>query len=172
MSEPGQELVEVVDHAGNVERIVTRAQMRAEVLRHRSTYIVVRRNNGDLVVHRRADWKDVNPGLWDIAFGGVAGVGEEWFVAARRELREEAGLTQTGLRLLGSGAYNQSDGSIVARVFEATSDAELTCPDGEVAETAQIPITSLGRWLSTHTVCADTIEIVLPLLALMDSELG
>jgi 8-oxo-dGTP pyrophosphatase MutT (NUDIX family) len=162
-------LVEVVDQAGNVERIVTRALMRAEVLRHRSTYIVLRRSTGDLVVHRRADWKDVNPGLWDIAFGGVAGVGEEWAVAAQRELSEEAGLTNADLRLLGSGSYSQPDGRIVARVFEATSDAELTCPDGEVAETTQIPIASLSHWLSTHIVCADTIEIVLPLLDHDDS---
>jgi isopentenyldiphosphate isomerase len=170
VSEPGRELVEVVDPAGEVVRVVTRAQMRAEVLRHRSTYIVLRRSNGDLVVHRRADWKDVNPGLWDIAFGGVAGVGEEWSVAARRELGEEAGLTDPQLRLLGSGVYDKPDGSIVARVFEATSDAQLTCPDGEVSETSQIPITSLTQWLSTHAVCPDSIEIVLPLLTRIGPE--
>lgn len=164
MIDPTDELVEVVDRTGAVERIVTRAQMRAEVLRHRSTYIVVRRNSGDLVVHRRADWKDVNPSLWDIAFGGVAGVGEDWTMAARRELEEEAGLDNVELTPLGSGTYEEADGKIVARVFEARTDAALSCPDGEVAETAQIPLASLEQWLAGHEVCADTIQIVLPLL--------
>jgi 8-oxo-dGTP pyrophosphatase MutT (NUDIX family) len=161
---PADELVEVVDVVGKVERIVTRPQMRAEVLRHRSTYIVVRRSNGDLVVHRRADWKDVNPGVWDIAFGGVAGVGEDWACAAQRELEEEAGLPDAELLPLGSGSYEEADGRIVARVFEVTSDAELTCPDGEVAETAEIPANDVREWLSAHAICSDTAQIVLPLL--------
>ncbi|MFW2380131.1 MAG: NUDIX domain-containing protein [Acidimicrobiales bacterium] len=161
---PADELVEVVDAVGNVERVVTRAQMRAEVLRHRSTYIVVRRRNGDLVVHRRADWKDVNPGLWDIAFGGVVGVGEDWTFAAQRELAEEAGLTDVELLPLGSGTYDEADGRIVARVFEVKSDAELNCPDGEVAETTEIPPHAVQDWLQTHAVCPDTVQIVLPLL--------
>jgi 8-oxo-dGTP pyrophosphatase MutT (NUDIX family) len=162
--DPAHELVEVVDRHGTVERIVTRAEMRAKVLRHRSTYVVVRRTNGDLVVHRRADWKDVNPGLWDIAFGGVVGVGEDWIPAAQRELAEEAGLPAAELAPLGSGTYDEADGKILGRVFEATTDAALSCPDGEVVETAEIPSVSLGDWLSRHVVCPDTTHIVLPLL--------
>ena len=155
---PGEELVEVVNKHGAVERIVTRVQMRAGTLRHRSTYILVRRTSGALVVHRRADWKDVNPGIWDIAFGGVVGVGEEWVTSAERELAEEAGITGVPLTPLGSGSYEEADGRIVARVFLTETDTPLTCPDGEVAEVAEV--SDLAEFLRTHEVCADSLKIL------------
>ena len=71
MGSPADELVEVVDADGNVERVVTRAEMRAQNLPHRNIAVVVQRSDGRLVVHQRADWKDVYPSLWDVAFGGV-----------------------------------------------------------------------------------------------------
>ncbi len=163
--DPADELVEVVDAHGNVERLTTRSRMRAETLRHRSTYIVVRRTSGALVVHRRADWKDVNPGLWDIAFGGVAGVGEPWPEAAERELAEEAGLTDQILEPIGSGSYDEDDGRIVARVYLVVSDDALSCDDGEVVELAEVKAEEVHTWLSAHEVCADSLMIVLPLLA-------
>ncbi|MEL6981633.1 MAG: NUDIX domain-containing protein, partial [Actinomycetota bacterium] len=106
--DPGDELVEWIDDAGNVIEVVTRRRMRAEGLAHRCTYVVVVVGPADrfadpaaadrltpdteLVVHLRADWKDVAPSHWDLAFGGVCGVGEEWELSARRELAEEAGI--------------------------------------------------------------------------------
>ena len=92
VADPGAELVEEVDERGRVVRVVTRATMRAENLRHRNIGVVVRRPTGAVVVHRRADWKDVHPSLWDIVFGGVPAVGEDDADAAVRELAEEAGL--------------------------------------------------------------------------------
>ena len=80
------ELVEVVDEHGHVERLVTRAEMRAGNLRHRSVAVVVVTTGGELVAHRRADWKDVWPGRGDVCFGGVTAVGEGWRTAASREL--------------------------------------------------------------------------------------
>ena len=85
-------MVEVVDERGVVVRLATRAEMRAGNLRHRSVAVVVVTGAGEVVAHRRADWKDVWPGRWDVCFGGVVGVGEGWRDAARRELAEEAGV--------------------------------------------------------------------------------
>ncbi len=76
------ELVEEVDSGGHVMRIITRSQMRASNARHRCTYIVVRNSRGGVLVHQRAPWKDIWPSRWDVAFGGVCGVGEPYPVAA------------------------------------------------------------------------------------------
>jgi len=47
-----------------------------------SLYVLVVSLDGRrLLVHRRADWKDVWPGRWDVCFGGVAGAGEPQFLA-------------------------------------------------------------------------------------------
>ena len=76
MRTPAQELVEWMDDQGRVLDVVTRGRMRAERLLHRAVFVVIRSPSGDVLVHRRADWKDVWPSNWDLAFGGVVGVGE------------------------------------------------------------------------------------------------
>src|SRR3954447_5289866 len=90
--DPAGELVDVVDDDGRVVRVVTRAEMRAGCLRHRCTFIVVRNTAGEVLIHRRSEDKDLWPGRWDLACGGVVTAGEAWEPAARRELAEELGI--------------------------------------------------------------------------------
>ncbi len=116
-----------------------------------------------LVVHQRAGWKDVNPSYWDIAFGGVCGVGETWLESACRELVEEAGLT-TPLIDLGSGRYTDDHTDIVARCFVAATEDEPTCPDGEVIELDVIRLGRLDEWLSGRPVCPDSVALLGPIL--------
>ena len=70
--------VEHVDLNGRVLEIVPRSRMRRENLRHRSAVVIVTNNRGELLVHRRADDKDLFPGWWDLAAGGVVGVAESY----------------------------------------------------------------------------------------------
>ena len=160
------ELVEVVDEDGNVERLVTRAEMRAGNLRHRTVAVVVLTGGGEFVAHRRADWKDVWPGRWDVCFGGVTAVGEEWIDAARRELAEEAGVDvpAAAFRELGGGSYDDADVSEHTRVFVTTNDGPFHPADGEVAELVVVPLADLDGWLTGRELCTDTAVIVVPLL--------
>ncbi|MEZ5341918.1 MAG: NUDIX domain-containing protein [Acidimicrobiales bacterium] len=143
---------------------VTRAEMRSKNLRHRCTYVAVVRTSGALVVHQRADWKDVWPSHWDVCFGGVVGVGESWDDAARRELTEEAGLVAGDLEMLGLVRYDDALTSSAGRVYLVVSDDPLSCPDGEVVQTDEIPIDQLDEWLDGRDVCLDSATVVVPLL--------
>ncbi len=163
--QPAGELVEVLDEAGAVIRVTTRAEIRAGNLRHRCTYIAVVDGEGRLVVHQRAGWKDVYPGYWDLCFGGVCGVGEEWEASAARELAEEAGIVGAVLRPLGAVAYDADDGHIVGRAYLARWSGPVTCPDGEVVAVDRIGLADLGRWLASRPVCPDSAAEVAPLLA-------
>jgi 8-oxo-dGTP pyrophosphatase MutT (NUDIX family) len=162
--------VEVLDEAGAVVRVATRAEVRAGNLRHRCTYIAVVDGEGQLVVHQRADWKDVHPGYWDLCFGGVCGVGEAWEESAARELAEEAGITVAGLQLLGPVAYDADDGHIVGRAYLARWSGPVTCPDGEVVAVDRIPLVGLGPWLTGRPVCPDSAAVVAPLLTALDPD--
>lgn len=156
------ELVEEVDRDGRVLRLVSRAEMRRGALRHRTVFVAVLSADGTtLLVHQRAAWKDIWPGAWDLAFGGVCGVGEGWAEAARRELAEEAGL-DAALEEVGGGAYEADGVAEVARVFVARTDAEPTCPDGEVAAVERVPLAELDAWLADRTVCPDSVALVVP----------
>lgn len=160
------ELVEVVDEGGRVLRLVTRAAMRAGNLRHRTVAVVVVTAAGELVAHRRAGWKDVWPGRWDVCFGGVAGVGEAWEAAAARELAEEAGVAvpPVALRSLGGGTYADADVTCVARVFLAVHEGPFTPADGEVAELVRVPLAGLDGWLAGRSLCPDSAAVVVPLV--------
>ena len=167
------ELVDIVDVDDVVVATVSRAEMRARGLRHRATYVVVRTTSGDVVVHRRAEWKDVHPGAWDLAFGGVVGAGEAWPEAAARELREEAGI-DAPLRFLGEGRYDESPEDdatgrgvgtgINARIYTAVHDGPYPCPDGEVVEVRTVPVDALDAFLADHAHVPDSPRLVLPLL--------
>jgi 8-oxo-dGTP pyrophosphatase MutT (NUDIX family) len=160
------ELVEVVDEAGTVLDVVPRSVMRAQRLRHRCTYIVVVDLSERLVVHQRALWKDVWPGRWDVAFGGVVAVGEDWGPAALRELREEAGV-EAGLQALGGGPYDDADVSVLGQVYLARHDGPFAFPDGEVLQVDRIPLDDVERWISTHELCPDSLTLAASALGLL-----
>jgi len=157
------EPVEVVDEHGAVERVATRAEMRAGNLRHRSVGVVVRHpTRAALLAHRRAGWKDVWPGRWDICFGGVCGVGEDALAAGLRELAEEAGVVARPgeLRELGRGAYEDDDVRAFATVFEIRHRGPFTFADGEVVEVRWVAIDELERFLDEHPHCPDSAALV------------
>jgi 8-oxo-dGTP pyrophosphatase MutT (NUDIX family) len=144
-------------------RVVSRADMRAGNLRHRAVYVLVVDAGGRLLVHRRADWKDVWPARWDVAFGGVAAVGEAPAETARRELAEEAGVVAP-LERLGEGRYEDADVRVRGDVFLARCEGPFTFADGEVVETAWVAPADLPAWLAGRPVCPDSVTIALPRL--------
>jgi isopentenyldiphosphate isomerase len=170
MGSPADELVEVLAEDGSVERVVTRAEMRANNLRHRNIAVFVERPDGRLVVHQRADWKDVYPSLWDVAFGGVPGVGEPDDVAAVRELAEEAGLTvdPADLRYLGAQSRDTDAVRWVGSFYAITTEAVLHPADGEVQAMEEVDVADVRRWAAIHPLCPD----VEPLLDVLDVWLG
>ncbi|CAN5669441.1 hypothetical protein BH10ACT1_BH10ACT1_22050 [soil metagenome] len=157
------ELVEVVAIDGSVERVATRAEMRAGRLRHRCTYVVVLDAAERVVVHQRAAWKDVWPSRWDLAFGGVVGVGEQWADAARRELAEEAGIVAE-LEALGEGAYEDQDAALVGHLYLARHDGPWTFPDGEVVASERIPVAEVLGWITARPHCPDGVALLGPAL--------
>lgn len=155
------EPVEEVDASGRVLRVVTRGEMRAANLRHRAVYVLVVDPAARLLAHRRASWKDVWPDRWDVAFGGVAGVGESSADCARRELAEEAGVSAP-LRRLGWGRYEDAEVRVMGDVFLARSEGPFTFADGEVVETAWVTAAELDGWLAGRALCPDSVAIALP----------
>ena len=157
------ELVDLVDEDDNVVEVVTRAEMRARkgAVRHRSCYVAVLTSDDRLVVHRRADWKEVYPGYWDICFGGILGAGEAWDDAARRELLEEAGVEAEPVHV-GTASWSAPDTNLNARIYLARSDGPFTCPDGEVVEVTTIALDELDTWLAGRDVCPDSVDLVVP----------
>jgi 8-oxo-dGTP pyrophosphatase MutT (NUDIX family) len=146
-----------------VLRVVSRAEMRAGNLRHRAVYVAVVSPRLELLAHRRASWKDVWPDRWDVAFGGVAGVGEPYADCARRELAEEAGVSAP-LERLGWGSYEDGEVRVMGDVFVALTSGPFRFTDGEVVETSWVALGEVDGWLAGRSLCPDSVAIALPLV--------
>ena len=81
--DPGDEVVVLVDQRNNVVGSAPRRRMRAERLIHRATYVFVFATDGRLYLQRRTHAKDMYPGWWDAAAGGVLLHGEDYDESAQ-----------------------------------------------------------------------------------------
>jgi isopentenyldiphosphate isomerase len=152
------ELVDIVDTQDRVLGQAPRKEVRARQLRHRAVYILLFNPAGQLFVHQRTASKDIYPDYYDVAFGGVVGAGEEVDSAARRELKEEAGVTSARLRRVLAFQFDDETNHVNGTVYSATYDGRLELQASEIAG---------GRWmdlddvveLSQHQpICPDGIE--------------
>ncbi|MFM7069951.1 MAG: NUDIX hydrolase [Actinomycetes bacterium] len=163
-SGPRDELVEEVDVDGRVLRVVPRWQMRRERLRHRCTFVVVRSSRSEVLIHQRSATKDLWPGRWDIAAGGVVQAGEPWEVAARPELAEELGVDGVDLSPLGTGSYEDDDVAEIARVWSVVSDGPFTFTDAEVVAARFVSLAELAARVAVDSFVPDSLAVVLPFL--------
>ena len=154
------ELVDVVDDEDRVTDRVTRAEMRRRNLLHRAVYILVFNRDGALFVHRRTDTKDVYPGYWDVAIGGVVAAGESYDQAAVRELSEELGVTGVALEPAGAMHYADAQTRIIGRVFTARHDGPFALQAEEIAEGAFVTIAEAERLLETARCCPDGAQVL------------
>jgi len=170
MSEvPGDrdELVDVVDEFDRVVDVVPRRVMRRERLRHRAVFVAVTDSRGRLLVHRRSNTKDLWPGWFDIAVGGVVTSGEDWSTAARRELFEEMGLVAEGLIALDDErprSYDDHDVSLLGRTWQVWHDGPVTFVDAEVAEAWWLPRRDIESLMTRERFLPDSLALVWPLL--------
>lgn len=160
-----RELVDVVDEHDRVVATVTRAHMRAGRLRHRAVGIVVLSSTGRLLVHRRADHKDVWPGLWDVAVGGVVCAGETYEAAARRELAEELGVVTHALTPIAAASFDDDDVSEIARCFSTVHDGPFRFTDDEVAEVRWVDASGLGALRAEQRFVPDSTAMLEDFLA-------
>lgn len=125
--------------------VATRAEMRARNLWHGATAVVVRDPAGRVYVHRRTDTKDVYPGRYDFAAGGVLQAGEEPHAAALREVEEELGVTGVALRPLFETDYADDHTRFHAHCYECTWDGPIRWQPEEVA---------WGEWVTPDRLLA------------------
>lgn len=120
-----------------------------------------------VLVHQRAAWKDIWPSRWDLAFGGICDPGKSWRDAAVRELAEEAGVhvPADALTELGPVRYESDETRLVGRVYLVEHPGPFSFPDGEVVASQWVPREELAVFATTHSLCADSEAVVLPLLA-------
>jgi 8-oxo-dGTP pyrophosphatase MutT (NUDIX family) len=155
-----QELVVIVDERNAIIGKAPRAVMRKEGLIHRATYILVFSSNGRLFVQDRTMTKDIFPGYHDLCAGGVVVAGEEYEESARRELKEELGITGVPLDFL-FDFYGEYVGQKVwGRAFSCISDGPFILQKEELIGGAFHEIDELTELISKEPCTPDSVYVL------------
>jgi isopentenyl-diphosphate delta-isomerase type 1 len=89
-------MTEYFDVVDSKDRVVGKASREechsGKKLLHRCAFILVFNSKGEMLMEKRSMKKDLYPGWWDIVAGHPK-LGEEYEKAAKREMREEIGVT-------------------------------------------------------------------------------
>ena len=129
---PRDEIVLIVDKDNNKTGSAPRHEMRAKGLPHRACYILVFNSRGELFVQKRTMSKDIYPGYYDVAAGGVVLAGESYDESAKRELEEELGISDAALTSLFTFFYQEGKTRVWGRVYSCMHDGELNLQAEEV----------------------------------------
>jgi isopentenyldiphosphate isomerase len=128
-----EEIVDLVDEEDHVLGKAPRREVRARNLLHREVAAIVRNPVGEIYVHRRADTKDVFPGMYDMFVAGVVTSGESYDDAIRRELEEELGVGGVEPALLFKSRYHDADINWWTCCYEVIWDRPIRLQEEEIA---------------------------------------
>jgi 8-oxo-dGTP pyrophosphatase MutT (NUDIX family) len=154
------EIVVIVDQDNNIVGAVPRREMRAKRLAHRSTYILVFNSRGELYVQKRTLTKDVFPGYYDIAAGGVVLAGETYEQGAARELEEEMGIRDVPLTRLFDFYFENKHTRLWGCAFSCTYDGVVVLQEEEVESGAFVPVDDILRRAETQPFTPDGIYVL------------
>ena len=136
------ELLDVRPHPDHAPiATIERAACRALGITTTAVHLNAFTPDGGLVVARRADHKQIDPGRWDNLVGGMVPAGESEEAALAREAQEEAGLDLAPLALTRGSRVHltrlvpEGYQSEIVQVFDAVLPDGVTLAnrDGEVA---------------------------------------
>jgi isopentenyldiphosphate isomerase len=145
-----EEIVDLVDEDDEVIGQASRREVRARNLLHREVAAIVRNRRGEIYVHRRTDWKDVFPGMYDMFVAGMVSSGESYEAAIRRELAEELGIEGVEPALLFKSRYRDPDINWWTCGYEVVWDGSIRHQAEEIAWGGFMPesdlIAKLDAW--------------------------
>lgn len=157
---PADEIVVIVDAHNNVVGSAPRREMRAKRLPHRSTYILVFNSQGELFVQKRTMTKDVFPGYYDPAAGGVVLAEESYEESAKRELEEEMGIRDVPLTWLFDFYFADEQTCVWGGVFSCVYDGVMVLQEEEVESGAFLPIRDIVRLAHTEPYTPDSMYVL------------
>jgi len=154
------EIVTIVDEHNTVVGTAPRREMRAKNLPHRSTYILVFNARGELYVQKRTLSKDVFPGYYDPATGGVVLAGESYQQGAVRELEEEMGIRDVPLTWLFDFYFADERTRVWGGAFSCVYDGPVVLQEEEVESVTLMTPEEILRRAETDPFTPDGLYVV------------
>ncbi len=128
-----QELLYHVAEDDSVIGSVERSTAHRDQLLHRSGMIFLLRSDGKILLQHRIPTRATFPGRWDSSSSFHVTFGESYEQAARRELKEETGISAQPT-FLGKFTYHVPPENEIVAVFSCKSDDPVRLDESESSE--------------------------------------
>lgn len=148
VAQKDDELFDVEDEQDTVLRQATRREVHEQGLIHRAVHILVFNKKHDCLLQQRSLLKDRHPGVWDSSAAGHVDAGEDYDSAARRELEEELGITDTKLIRLGTLPPTPETGMEHVAVYAAMHSGKVHFPAAEISGVIPFSAALIDAWLA------------------------
>ncbi len=160
MKSPAEEIVQIVDRDNLPLEALPRGVMRQRGLIHRATYILVFNAKEQIFIQKRTVSKDIYPGFWDVAAGGVVLAGESYNESALRELNEELGISGTPLTEVFDHYYEAGENKVWGRVYRCQHEGPFVLQREEVQYGRFATIEEILQLNSLEPFTPDGIQIL------------
>jgi len=144
------ELLAVVDDNDCIIDHHPRQFIHRQNLKHRAVHILVFNSQNQLFLQKRSLTKDLNPGLWDTSAAGHVDKGENYDMAAVRELHEELGIQTEVLTLLFKLEPTPALGMEFIQVYHCVHDGPFKLAADEIDDGHWSPIAQITQRVNTN----------------------
>ncbi|MEM7790886.1 MAG: NUDIX domain-containing protein [Verrucomicrobiota bacterium] len=139
---------DVVDENDRVVGVQERSVVHKEGLLHRAIHVFVFNDAGHIYLQRRSMNKDTAPGKWVSSCSGHVDSGEDYDVAAIRELGEEIGLHDPeSFERVFKETPCRATGNEFVWVYRCSSEGPFILNPVEVIEGKWVGMQDLDQWI-------------------------
>ncbi len=136
--------IDIVSENDEVIGKATKDDAQGKGLRHRIVRICLEDPAGNILIQKRQADKELYPGCWDSSAAGHVDSGEDYEMAAERELYEELGVVTR----LEEAKYYQSEGKFDWRILKRFNKLYTGVIPAETSFTLQSDEVSDVRWVT------------------------
>ena len=140
----------VVDKKDRIQRYAKRSEVHGDNLRHRAVHILLFNQAGEVYLQQRSRSKDRHPLKWDSSAAGHVSAGENYDQTARRELKEELGVSVALRKISKLPASEYTDQEFVW-LYQGTISGDLTPNKAEIEQGVFLPPPIVDGWTSARS---------------------
>jgi len=139
----------IVDKNDRILRYANRPEVHGNNLRHRAVHILIFDQTGDLYLQQRSRWKDRHSLKWDSSAAGHVAAGESYDDTARRELKEELGVSVVLQKVAKLPASQHTDQEFIW-LYRGLASGDLVPSKSEIEQGAFLPPGIVDGWTSAR----------------------
>jgi len=161
-----KKLITIVDKNNNVTGSATHQNAQREGLWHRIVVVHVFNSHKEIFIQKRSPRADSSPNMWDHSAAGHVDTGEIPINSAKRELKEELGISSSKLSLITTYKTQRKSGNRKFNrywyVYQITYDGKINLQESELAEGKFVDINWLKKDMEQNPrIYTDGIKISL-----------